>query len=129
MDGRTRARWGDGRIEVAAKWPEINAALAQSWPLTRIYEHYIDQAKIGYSQFRRQVRNRLESERSGKASRYAAFPASPADAIKPKRKLVGNTHVRHDHARRTFDFDPADKDADRDKLIGPGASRAGSRSD
>jgi hypothetical protein len=128
MVGKSRARWGDGRIEVAAKWPEINTALAQSWPLTRIYEQYIDQTRIGYSQFRRQVQNRLESERTGKTPRYAAFPASPADAVKPKRKPVGTTHVRHDHARRTFDFDPADKDTDRDKLIGPGAGRAGPRS-
>jgi hypothetical protein len=125
MVGKSRARWGDGRIEVSAKWPEISDALAQKWPLTRIYEQHIDQTRIGYSQFRRLVQNRLESERSAITARSAADPASPADITRPIRTILGTAHVRHDQARRTFDFDPADKAADRDKLIGRGGDRDG----
>lgn len=120
MAGKSRARWGDGRIEVSAKWPEISDGLARKWPLTRIYQQHIDQTRIGYSQFRRLVQNRLESERPATP---AAIPASPADVIRPIRSILGTAHVRHDQARRTFDYDPADKTADRDKLIGRGGNR------
>ena len=119
MAAKSRARWGDGRIEVSAKWPEIAGALSEKWPLTRIYQKFIDPATIGYSQFRRQVRNHLEAERS------ATIPAPPAELVRPLRQILGTAHVRHDQARRTFDFDPADKGADRDKLIGPGGNRNG----
>jgi hypothetical protein len=122
MAGKSRARWGDGRIEVSAKWPEISDGLAQKWPLTRIYEQHIDHARIGYSQFRRLVQNRLESERSGTSADTAA---SPAGVFRPIRSILGTAHVRHDQARRTFDYDPADKAADRDKLIGRGSKRSG----
>jgi len=125
MVGKSRARWGDGRIEVSAKWPEISDGLAQKWPLTRIYEQHIDQTRIGYSQFRRLVQNRLESERSGMAARPAADAVSQAEVIRPIRTILGTAHVRHDQARRTFDYDPADKAADRDKLIGRGGGRSG----
>ncbi len=125
MVGKSRARWGDGRIEVSAKWPDISDALAQKWPLTRIYEQHIDQTRIGYSQFRRLVQSRLESERPATAGASAANPASPAEIIKPIRSILGTAHVRHDQARRTFDYDPADKAADRDKLIGRGSNRSG----
>ena len=124
MAGKSRARWGDGRIEVSAKWADISDALSQKWPLTRIYEQHIDQSRIGYSQFRRLVHDRLEQERSGMAPPSAASPASPADVVQPIRSILGTAHVRHDQARRTFDYDPADKAADRDRLIG----RRGSRS-
>ncbi len=125
MAGKSRARWGDGRIEVSAKWADISDALSQNWPLTRIYDQHIDQTRIGYSQFRRLVHDRLESERSAMASSSAASPASPADAVQPIRSILGTAHVRHDQARRTFDYDPADKAADRDRLIGRGGNRGG----
>jgi hypothetical protein len=125
MVGKSRARWGDGRIEVSAKWPEISDALAQKWPLTRIYQQHIDQTRIGYSQFRRLVQSRLESERSVMTAGSAATPPAAADVIRPIRSILGTAHVRHDQARRTFDYDPADKAADRDKLIGRGGNRGG----
>jgi hypothetical protein len=123
MVANSRAKWGDGRIEVSAKWAEISDALALKWPLTRIYEQYIDPARIGYSQFRRQVRTRLESEQTATPTPETAAP--PAEVTKPGRKIVGTTHVRHDQARRTFVFDPADETTDRARLIGPGSGRSG----
>jgi hypothetical protein len=127
MVGKSRARWGDGRIEVTAKWAEISEALTLEWPLTRIYEQHIDQTKIGYSQFRRHVQNRLGSGRSATESPETEIVAPPTDVSEPRRKIVGTTNVRHDQSRRTFHFDPSDEGTDRDKFIGAGRRGTGQR--
>jgi hypothetical protein len=92
MNAKPRARWGDGRIAVAAKWPLIRSALAAKWPLTRIYAEHIDPDLISYSQFRRQVQRQQKAEPAVTPPTTTQEPTSGRERNNPDRTA--------------FDFDP-----------------------
>jgi hypothetical protein len=116
MNAKARARWGDGRIEVAAKWGKISTALAQAWPLTRIYETHIDPTVISYSQFRRQVQRRLKT---GSDVSLPAPNAAP-EASTPQPKRAGPTNAGHQsNLGGSFTFEAEAKPGERERIIGP----------
>jgi hypothetical protein len=101
-----------GRVGVIARADEIREALAAGYPRTAIYERYMADLDISYSQFCRHIQRYLLADTACTTNKRAAKPVRTALRERSDGPITTPTS-----APKKFVFDPTAAHARKDELF------------